>query len=328
MVARTGHLFGRAFAVIVTSLLVALLAALPVAAQDASPAATPEAPADPLVAAGLPEIAITARETTFSPSVPGAMTEGWYLITLINETDALASANLGLLPEGQTVGDLTSALGAAFQGEGGELPAWWGDATFAGGNVAAAGATTSTLAYLTPGRWVVFSTNPAAIQSPSVFTILTPEEAEASYGIVPEATPVASPGASPVAGVQAPEGVTAGAVIEVSDTAIQPTTDVPAPGQQVVQVTNAGEQAHDLVIVRTDQPVDDAGAAALATSFARGEALTGATVVAGVGALSPGQTAYLSATLDPGTYLAFSSMPDANGGLQADAGLVFVFTVE
>lgn len=327
MVARTGHLFGRAFAVIATSLFVALFAALPVAAQDASPVATPEAPADPLVAAGLPEIAITARDTTYSPSVPGAMLEGWYLITLINETAAVASANLGLLPEGQTVGDLTSVLGTTFKGEGGELPEWWSNATFAGGNVAASGETTRTLAYLVPGKWAIFSTNPASGQSPAVFTILTPEEAEANYGIAPEATPVASPGASPVAGVQASEGVTPTTSVNLTDTAIEPAGEPPAPGSVVVQITNSGEQAHDLVFVKTDQTVDEAGAAALATSYAKGEALTGATVVGGLGALGPGQTAVLSINLEQGDYVMFSSMPDANGGLQSDAGVILAFSV-
>jgi hypothetical protein len=329
MVARTGHLFGRAFAVVVTSVLVALFAALPAgmaAAQDASPVATPET--DALAAAGLPEIIITAKDTTFSPSVPGAMVEGWYLITLTNETDVLASANIGMLPEGQTVGDLTSALGTAFKGAGGELPEWWSSATFAGGNVAAGGATTHTLAYLTPGKWVIFSTNPAAVQSPSVFTILTPEEAEANYGIAPAATPVATPGASPVAGAQAPEGVTATASIDLADTAIQPAGDVPAAGPVIVEVTNSGEQVHELVLVKTDQPVDQAGAATLATSYANGEALTGATVVGGIGTLGGGQTAYMSATLEPGSYVLFSSLPDANGGLQSDAGLVLAFDVQ
>jgi hypothetical protein len=226
------------------------------------------------------------------------------------------------------VGDLTSALGTSFKGEGGTLPDWWGSATFAGGNLAAGGQTTHTLAYLTPGKWVIFSTNPAAVQSPSVFTILTPEEAEANYGIAPAATPVATPGASPVAGTQAPEGVTATANIDLTDTGIEPAGEVPASGPIVAEVTNSGEQVHELVLVKTDQPVDDAGATALATSYAKGEALTGATVVGGVGTLGAGQTAYMSATLEPGTYVFFSTLPDANGGLQSDAGLVLTFSVD
>jgi hypothetical protein len=309
------------------SAFVALFAALPLgyaAAQDATPVASPEA-ASALAASGLPEITVTAKETIFSPKVPGAMLEGWYLITLVNETDAISSANLVMLPEGQTVGALTSLVSTAFKGEGGELPEWWTSAAFAGGNVAAAGETTQTLAYLTPGKWAIFSSNPAAIQSPSVFTILTPEEAEANYGITPSATPMASPVA---AGAPAPAGVTATASIDVSDTAITPAGQPPAAGEVVAEVTNSGEQVHELILVKTDQPVDDAGVAALATSYAKGEALTGATVVGGLGTLGPGQTGFFSATLEPGTYVFFSSLPDANGGLQSDAGLVLTFSVE
>jgi hypothetical protein len=326
MVARTGRTFGRSMAVLMMSAVMALIAAGPVGsavAQDASPVASPEA--DALAATGLPEITITAQETIFSPSQPGALIEGWYIITLVNETDAVASANLGTLPEGQTVGDLTSVLSTSFKGQGGELPEWWSSATFAGGNVAASGETTRTLAYLTPGKWAIFSTNPAAIQSPSVFTILTPEEAESNYGIVPEASPVASPEA---AGAAAPEGVTVTTPIDVSDTAITPSGDVPAPGEAIAEVTNSGEQAHELILVKSDAPADEATAATLATSFASGEELTGATVVGGVGTLSPGQTGYFVTTLEQGNYVLFSSLPDASGGLQADAGLVWAFTVE
>jgi len=326
MIADTGRGFGRSFAVLMVSAFVAIFAALPLgyaAAQDATPVASPEA-ASALAASGLPEITVTAKETIFSPKVPGAMLEGWYLITLVNDTDAVSSANLVMLPEGQTVGALTSLVSTAFQGEGGELPEWWTSATFAGGNVAAAGETTQTLAYLTPGKWAIFSSNPAAVQSPSVFTILTPEEAEANYGIAP-ATPTASPVA---AGAPAPAGVTAGSTIDVNDTAITPAGAPPAAGEVVAEVTNSGEQVHELILVKTDQQVDDAGAAALATSYAKGEALTGATVVGVLGTLGPGQTAYFATTLEPGTYVFFSSLPDANGGLQSDAGLVLAFSIE
>mgnify|MGYP001264852729 CR=1 FL=1 len=324
MIARTSRAFGRSIAVVMLSVVLALLAApLGAAAQDATPMASPEA--DALAATGLPEITITAQETIYSPSVPGAMLEGWYIITLVNETDAVASASLGSLPEGQTVGDLTSVLSTSFKGEGGELPAWWSEASFAGGNVAAPGETTRTLAYLTPGRWVIFSTNPASTQSPAVFTILTPEEAEANYGIVPEASPVASPAAG---AVPAPAGVTADVTLEVSDTGVEMASGTLAAGDVVVQVTNTGEQVHDLIVVRSDAAVDEAGAAELAGAFARGEALTGATVVGGVGTLGAGQSAYATMTLEPGTYVLFSSLPDTTGGLQLDAGVITVLTVE
>jgi hypothetical protein len=314
------QLMGRS----VAGLAVAVIAAGPASAavaQDASPMASPEA--DVLAATGLPEIRITTRETTVSPSVPGAMLEGWYIITLVNETDLVSSANLGLLPEGQTVGDLTSVLATSFKGQGGALPDWWSAATFAGGNVAASGETTRTLAYLTPGKWAIFSSNPAAIQSPSVFTILTPEEAETNYGIAPAASPVASPAA---AGAPVPDGVALTSSIDVSDSAITPGGDM-AAGDVIVQVTNSGEQVHELILVRSDAEVDDAAAATLATSYASGEELTGATVVGGVGTLGPGQSALFTATLEPGTYVLFSSLPDASGGLQSDAGLVLVLTV-
>jgi hypothetical protein len=275
---------------------------------------------------GLTEIVITAEQYTFTAAVPGALAEGWYIVTLQNNSDAVAGVNLGLLPEGTTGSDLSGLLSQSFQGEGGELPEWWSSATFAGGNVAAAGESTSTLAYLVPGQWLMFSTNPASMQSPSSFSVLTPEELETNYGIAApegEATPMASPD---VAGAAAPEGVTASVTVQVTDSAIEP-DGAPAGGQQILQVINAGEQVHDFIILHTEDTLDEAGAASLATSWVMGEE-TNATAVGGVGTLSPGSTAFSAVDVQPGTYAAFSSLPDANGGLQVDNGLVVVFTAQ
>jgi hypothetical protein len=296
-------------------------------AQDASPAASPEvAEVGAFDNTGLAEVVITADQYTFATGVPGAMGEGWYILTLQNNSETVASLNLGLLPEGTTGGDLSGLLSQSFKGEGGELPEWWTSATFAGGNVAAAGESTSTLVYLTPGQWYMFSTNPAAMQSPSSFKVLTPEELETNYGIAApegEATPMASPD---VAGAAAPEGVVATVRVQLTDSAVQP-DGAPAGGQQVLQVINAGEQVHDFIILHTDDVLDEAGAASLATSWIRGEE-TNATSVGGVGTLSPGNTAFSAVDVQPGTYAAFSSLPDANGGLQVDSGLVAVFTAQ
>lgn len=328
MVAHEHRYSRRTFTALGLGASAALLAASRSSAQDATPAASPVEEAGAFDNTGLTEIVITATEFTFSSSVPGGMGEGWYIITLVNESEAVASANLGLLPEGTTGGDLSTALSASFKGEGGELPDWWTSATFAGGNVAALAEETSTLVYLTPGKWYVFSTNPASTQSPASFTILTPEELESYYGVVPEATPVASPEmASPeVAGAEAPEGVTATVSVDLSDSAVE-ADSAPAAGQQVLQVTNSGEQVHDLVILRADDVADEQGGASLASSWVKGEETT-ATVAGGVGALSPGHTAYAEVDVQAGTYVAFSSLPDANGGLQVDSGLVTVITVE
>ncbi|HWV23417.1 MAG TPA: hypothetical protein VNZ58_04435 [Thermomicrobiales bacterium] len=290
-------------------------------AQDATPGASPEvADLGAFEGLDLTEIVVSATQYTYSASVPGAMPEGWYIITLKNDSDAVASLNLAMLPEGTSGGDLSSAVSQSFQGEGGEMPDWWENATFAGGNVAAAGASNSTLAYLVPGKWYMFSTNPASTQSPSSFNILTSEELDENYGITSEATPEASPVSA------APEGVVATSNVDVEDDSLTLDNE-PAAAQQVLQVTNGGDQVHDVVILRTDDTLDESGAASLATSWAKGEE-TNATVLGGVGTLSPGATAFAALDVEPGTYIAFSSLPDENGGLQVDNGVVAIFSAQ
>lgn len=293
-------------------------------AQEASPMASPEiGEAGVFEGLDLTEIVVTAEQYTFSASVPGAMPEGWYIITLKNESDALASLNLALLPEGVSGGDLSSAVSESFQGEGGDLPEWWHDATFAGGNVAEAGEGNSTLVYLVPGKWFMFSTNPASTQSPASFNILTPAELEENYGVSAEASPEASPVTEEMEG---PEGVTPTFTVNTNDDSLV-IGSAPAGDQQVLKVTNAGSQVHDVIIVHTDETPDDAAAASLATSWAKGEEIN-ATVIGGVGTLSPGAAAFAALDVAPGTYVAFSSLPDETGGLQADHGVVMVFETE
>lgn len=322
MTAITRRQFGTSVAVGSVALFAAS-APVFAAAQDASPVASPEmADVTAFADTGLTEITITASEFTLSASIPGAMAEGWYIMTLVNESETVASANYALLPEGTSAGELSSLVSTAFSGEGGELPEWIGSTTFAGGNVAAPGASTTTLAYLTPGKWTIFSSNTASIQSPSSFSILTADELEASYGVAQSATPVAD--ASPV--VAAPGGVVATVSVDITDAGIVP-SGAPAGGEQILEVTNGGEQPHDMIILMTEDVLDPASAASLATSWIMGEEIA-AVPVGGVGMLSPGQTGFTSIMVEPGNYAIFSALPDQNGGLQVDAGVVTVFTAQ
>lgn len=292
------------------------------AAQDASPEASPAmAEASMLESLGLPTLDITANEFVYAISNPGALAEGWYVVNLINESSTDAALNLALLPEGTSGGELSALKSQAFTGQGGELPEWWSQTTFAGGTFAAPGATASAVVYLTPGQWTAFSTNPASIQSPANLRILTADELESNYGIAPEGG--ATPEASPVA-VAAPEGLSASITLGVTDSGFNP-SGAPAAGEQVIEITNEGEQVHDVVMLHTTDTVDEASAGSMALSWVRGEEVN-ATPVGGVGTLSPGKTAYAALTSEAGTYLVFSSLPDANGGLQLENVGVLVFT--
>lgn len=293
------------------------------AAQDASPEASPAMEeASMLESLGLPTLDITAQDYVFAISNPGALAEGWYVINLINESAAAASLNLAMLPEDTSAGELSALKSQAFMGEGGELPEFWANTSFAGGTTAAAGETSSAVVYLTPGQWTAFSTNPASQQSPANLRILTPDELEANYGITPE-DGAATPEASPVA-VAAPEGLSASVTLGVSDSGFNP-SGAPTAGEQAIEITNEGEQVHDVIMLHTTDTVDEASAGSMALSWVRGEDVN-ATPVGGVGTLSPGKTAYATLNGETGTFLVFSSLPDANGGLQLETVGVLVFS--
>jgi hypothetical protein len=290
-------------------------------AQDATPMASPTTEeAGILAGLDLNALDLTVTEFTYSLSNPGALAEGWYVLNVINETEANASVNLALLPEGTSAGELSALKGQAFAGEGGELPAWWSEAQFAGGTFAAAGETSSVVVYLTPGQWSIFSTHPASQQSPANFRILTPEDLEANYGIAPEVS--ATPEASPVA-VGAPAGVEPSITLSVTDSGFEP-SGAPVSGVQVIEIVNNGEQVHDVVILHTEETLDEASAGSMAQSFVRGEEIN-ATVEGGVGTLSPGAAAYSEVEADTGMHVVFSTLPDENGGLQLETVGVLVF---
>ncbi len=316
----------RSFAVLLVGLVMALIAVMPFASTVAAQDATPEAEG---LGLDLQEVQITVSENTFS--VTGSeLLEGLTIITLINESEAPAVANLGLIPEEQSVGDLTSVISESFAGEGGELPEWWADSNFVGGAWADAGATTQVVLNFTAGEYVLFGSNPAATQPPQKITILSNAEA-AELGIIePVATPLPGPDGSPVAGdVATPvvEDLPSDAELSIADGAIEVVSD-PITGQQLWKVTNDSSQVADLVVYATDEELDEAAATELATTVATGETPEGATLVGGLGTLSAGGTAYVSANLEAGSYVVFSTQPDTAGGIQASEGVVLPFTVE
>jgi hypothetical protein len=309
----------------VLSLLLAVSAVMPFARVATAQEATPEAPVS-AVPADLPVITITVNEFAYSINLPVPVLPGQYVISVVNTTDALAVANVVGLPEEVAFGDLTSVLFSSFQGEGGDLPDWWSDANFAGGSWAGAQATSETVVNLEAGQYTVFSGNPASVQSPQNFTVSTEEEAIAAGYIAPpeeSATPVASPVAEPAIEFPVLDSV---GQIEIADDSVTATGGASGPG--LWQVTNNGEQPHDLVVYQVADGTDAAGAAALAATVAAGEAPADATLFASIGLLSPGSTGYIAGYLEPGTYAVFSTAPDVNGGLQADAGVAAVIVVE
>lgn len=300
----------------------AMLAIMPFAgssaAQEASPEAEPVASA--LAGLGLPEIVVTASDTTYSIAFGPPLVEGWYLVSLVNASSTTANVNFAQVPAEQSVGDLSSALFATFKGEGGTLPEWWSGTTFAGGAWADVGATTQTALYLGTGTWAAFSINPMSPQPVQTVKVATPDELVSQYGMEPVATPVAG-GATPVA-----EGLPADGTISITDGAYE-ISAAPAAGPSVWAVTNNSSQAAEIVIAGVDYAIPAEEAVAWVSTFATGD-LGNAWAINGSGILSPGQTAYIAADFATGTYIAFSTVPDAAGGIQSSNGLNIVFVVE
>ena len=316
---------GRGIGGVLLSVTMALMGIASLA-PTAAAQATPEAEATPVAAdLGLeyPEIEIRAQETTYSITVPAPVAAGPHIVRFVNQTDVVADANLVLLPEDRTSGDLSAALNTAFTGESGaEFPDWFDEATFAGGSWADAQGTNEVILNLVPGRYYVFTTNPSHAQSVQAFTVVTPEEAA---GEEPAATPVAatpSPAASPVA-----EAIPSD--VQVSATEFEFSgADSASTGTQLWQVTNEGEAIHNAVLVSGDD-IDEESATGIAETLASGESAEDGEIVGAVGVLSPDQSAYMLLDLEASAHALVDTLPNPESGdLNAGEGMVAVVEVE
>lgn len=310
---------GRGIGAVLLSVVLALMALVPLAAtagaQDATPAA--EETIASQLGLELGEIEIRAQEFTYSITVPAPVAAGQYVVRFVNQTDVVADANLVLLPEDQTAGDLSAALNEAFTEEGnGEFPDFFEDSTFVGGSWAEAQGTNEVVVNLVPGRYYVFTSLPEGPQSVQAFTVVTPEEAAG------EPAPVATPGASPVASPVAEE---LPSDVQVSATEFEfDGVDAAESGPQVWQVTNDGESLHNAVLVAGDVEADvSEGGAAV------NEAMAEADIAGAVGILSPGQVAYMLLDVEPDSYTLVDTLPEGEGGdPNAAQGMVAVVEVE
>jgi len=322
MVSKPARVRDRSVAALLLGVVMALVAVLPFAGSAAAQEATPEA-AEPtgLAALGLQEITVDAQASIYSMTYPTPLVEGWTLVTLVNSSESPAVVNFAKLPDEQNAGELSSAVFGAFQGTGGELPEWWANATFAGGAWAGVGETTQTAIYLTPGKWNGFSTNPLSVQPIQTVVVATAEEAFINYGVGEDpslATPAAV--ASPVA-----EGLTSDGTVSITDGAYSLGAD-PVAGPQIWEVTNDSSQVSEIVLVSVDYDIPAEEAVLWVETFAAGD-LGNAVIENGSGLLSPGASAYVSLDLAPGTYVLYSTAPDAAGGIQSSNGLNLVFTI-
>lgn len=322
MISKPAGVRGQKVTTLLLGVLMAMLAIMPFAGTSAAQEATPEAEpvASALAGLGLPEIVVTASDTTYSIAFAPPLVEGWYLVSLVNASSTTANVNFAQVPAEQSVGDLSSAIFASFNGVGGTLPEWWSGTTFAGGAWAGVGETAQTAVYLGTGTWAAFSINTMSPQPVQTVKVATADELVSQYGMEPVATPVAG-GATPVA-----EGLPSDGSITITDGAYV-ISAAPAAGPSVWAVTNNSSQASEVIIAGVDYAIPADEAVAWVSTFAAGD-VGNAVVVNGSGILSPGQTSYIAVDLAPGTYVAYSTLPDAAGDIQSSNGLNIVFVVE
>lgn len=289
-----------------------------VSAQDA---ATPAAVDATPEVAGVPSLAELENAThidvkvlngAYAAYVGNGQEEGWYVFNVENTSEADASFNLALLPEGTTASDLSGFVHQVNVGEATEMPEWLSGTTFAGGTSVPVGETASVLVKLVPGEWTMFSTNAQSKQGPANFKVLNADELLELYGVEAAATPEG--------GSLYPEGFSSSFTISISDAGIGADA-MPAQGLNIIGVRNDGTAPADLVILHGAEAGDPAQLAEIAKAYIAGEE-TDYTLVGGMGALSPGNYGYIELTAESGVYLAFSSLVNASGTPQVDDGVL------
>jgi hypothetical protein len=252
---------------------------------------------------GLPELTVTVTDTEYQVS-PATTTAGWTLITFENQGAGDNSADIMMLPPGETTESLLAAIATPTAAP----PAWNYQTIFAGAPWAPAGAFAQAVVLLTAGDWVVFSPAP-----------LTPASLTVSER---DGTPAAPP------------ELTADLEVTMSEFAFVGLEEPVPTGQQLWKVTNAGKQPHFITFSQLPpgatqvQYMDSLTAMMTGAPAAEGLDLANLAIVGGCSTLSTGQSLYLSFDLTAGTYGAICFFPDEETGApHALMGMAQVFAV-
>jgi uncharacterized cupredoxin-like copper-binding protein len=234
---------------------------------------------------------VTITATDYAFGVPDTIPAGLTTFRLVNQGKELHHASLVRLGDGKTVADFQAGLQAAMQNHT-PPPAWMG---FAGGpNAVTPGDTTTVTETLEPGSYLLVCWIPSADGVPHLMKgMMHPISVSAAR------TSVA---ADPAADLS----------IKLTDydfTLSQPLT----AGTRVVQVENAGAQAHEIVITALPPGKTLQDFIAWETGGEKGPLPTGRWL-GGVATLDPGARAQFAATFAPGNYLLLCFWPDAKDG--------------
>lgn len=256
---------------------------------------------------GLPELTVTVTDEGYAVSPP-TTTAGWTLVTLENQrNEGDTSADIMLLPQGETIEGLLGSLAASFATPTAGPPTWIFESTFAGAPWTLAGASSQAVVDLSAGEWAVYSPEPLA---PATLTVT---EARG--------------------GATAPPAVEADVEVTMQEFAFVGLDTAVPVGQQIWKVTNAGRQPHLVTFGRlpegtTQAQFMDGLMAAMSGAPADGDNLASMPTVGGCSTLSADRSLYLSLDLAAGTYGAVCFFPDEQSGAPHVAmGMAQVFTV-
>lgn len=258
---------------------------LPVLFLMAACAKTADAPPEPTPPAA-PQVA-TFTATDFSFAGPDTIAPGMTEVRMINAGAQEHHLILGRLDDGKTVADVMESFAKDPNSE----PTWL---TWRGGaGSVLAGDSSAAISDLAPGRYVAFCfiPDPTDGGKPHVMK-----------GMMKEII-VAGPAGT------APAPVVTGE-IHLTDFSFSPTTLT--AGTHTLKIVNDGKQTHEIAITRLE-----AGATAESFLAAMAPGAKGpppGRPIGGNGAISPGQSNYLTVTLTPGTYVLLCFVPDPTDG--------------
>jgi len=258
---------------------------LPVLFVMAACAKTADAPPEPTAPPALQVVTYSASDFAFTG--PDTIAPGMTTIRLVNAGKQEHHLILGQLAEGTTLDAVMAAMQADPNAEPKGLT-WVGGA--GGAMPADSSAATSDLA---PGHYVAFCflPDPTDGGKPHIMKGMLKE-------IVVAGTSNGAP--APVADAE----------IHLSEFAFSPTTLT--AGTHTIKVINDGKQTHEIALARLD---DGATAESFLAAMAPGaKGPPPGKPAGGNGAISPGQSNYLTVTLTPGTYLLLCFVPDPADG--------------
>jgi hypothetical protein len=260
-----------------------------------------------LAGLGLPKVTITVTGTEYQVS-PATTPAGWTVVTFENQGPGDNSADVMLLPQGETMESLMEVLSTAMASPTAAPPAWIYETTFAGAPWASAGASAQAVVHLSPGDWVIFSPAPL---TPATLTV-TAEDA------------------SPVM----PSGLQADRTVRMQEYAFLGLEDPLPAGPQVWQVLNTGHQPHIITIsplpagTTQAQFMETMMAMMSGTPEAGGPQFAEPDILGGCSTVSGGQSLYLALDLTTGTYEAICFFPEPETGApHVMLGMAQVFTV-